>query len=173
MGGWEAMLADYASIGMTLGEHPLALLRESLPTGTVSSRELASAPHGSRVRVGGLVVARQRPATANGVVFLLLEDQHGTVNLIVSPPVYERHRMTVRTEPLVLAEGRLERQPGGATSVVVDGLRPLDAPEQVLADVRRLEVADRDSERESDERAAGADFRAVAPAVMSFASGRR
>ncbi|HEX2397958.1 MAG TPA: DNA polymerase III subunit alpha [Solirubrobacteraceae bacterium] len=174
LGEWEAMLADYASTGMTLGGHPLALLQESLPAGTVSSRELAGTPHGARVRVGGLVVARQRPATANGVVFLLLEDQHGTINLIVSPPVYERHRMTVRAEPLVLAEGRFERQPGGATSVVVEALRPLDPPGGRLADVRQLEVPDRDPEREaSDERAAGADFRAVAPAVMSFASGRR
>lgn len=169
------MLADYASTGMTLGEHPLALLEESLPPGTVSSRQLASARHGSRVRVGGLVVARQRPATANGVVFLLLEDQHGTINLIVSPPVYERHRMTVRGEPLVLAEGRFERQPGGATSVVVQALRALDVPDQRLADVRRLEVGDRDADVEGGdrERAAGADFRAVAPAVMSFAAGRR
>ncbi|HKG16435.1 MAG TPA: DNA polymerase III subunit alpha, partial [Solirubrobacteraceae bacterium] len=174
LGGWEAMLADYASTGMTLGEHPLALLEESLPPGTVPSRELARARHGSRVRVGGLVVARQRPATANGMVFLLLEDQHGTINLIVSPPVYERHRMTVRAEPLVLAEGRFERQPGGATSVVVEALRPLDPPDQPLADVRKLEVAERATDvGDAEERAAGADFRAVAPAVMSFASGRR
>jgi len=174
MGEWEAMLADYASTGMTLGEHPLALLRESLPAGTVSSQKLATTRHGSRVRVGGLVVARQRPATANGVVFLLLEDQHGTINLIVSPPIYERHRMTVRAEPLVLAEGRFERQPGGATSVVVEALRPLDPPGQRLADVRELEIADHDPDREAlDDQAAGADFRAVAPAVMSFASGRR
>jgi error-prone DNA polymerase len=174
MGEWEAMLADYSSTGMTLGGHPLALLEEWLPAGTVSSLELAGTRHGARVRVGGLVVARQRPATANGVVFLLLEDQHGTINLIVSPPVYERHRMTVRAEPLILAEGRFERQPGGATSVVVEALRPLDPPDQALADVRKLEVAERDADLGGgEERAAGADFRAVAPAVMSFASGRR
>ena len=61
------------------------------------------------MRVGGLVVARQRPGTAKGVVFLLLEDETGTVNLIVPPQVYERDRLTVRTEPLVVAEGMLER----------------------------------------------------------------
>ena len=82
--------------------------------------------------------------------------------------------MTVRAEPLVLAEGRFERQPGGATSLVVKALRPLDLPDHPLADVRRLEVADRDADAGGgEERAAGADFRAVAPAVMSFASGRR
>ena len=53
--------------------------------------------------VAGLVVARQRPATAKGVTFMLLEDEWGTINLIVPPPVYERHRLVVRAEPFVLA----------------------------------------------------------------------
>ena len=81
------------------------------------------------MRVGGLVVARQRPATANGIVFMLLEDEFGTINLIVPPPVYERDRLVVRGEPLVFAEGRLEKHPkgAGAINVVVDSLRPLDA----------------------------------------------
>src|SRR5207302_9700834 len=120
--------------------------------------------------VGGLGVARQRPSTANGVVFLLLEDEHGTINLIVTPPVYERFRLTVRTEPLVLAAGVLERDPahGGATNVVVDRLTPLDAPEAPLAEVKELPREEPDR-RDAD----AADFRAVAPAVMSFASGRR
>ena len=55
------------------------------------------------------MVARQRPATAKGVTFMLLEDEHGTVNLIVPLPVHERYRLAVRTEPLLLATGRLER----------------------------------------------------------------
>ena len=63
------------------------------------------------MRIGGLVVARQRPGTAKGIVFLLIEDEFGTVNLIVPPPVYERHRLLVRSEPLMLADGRLERLP--------------------------------------------------------------
>ena len=86
-----------------------ALLRRGCPAGTVASGDLETLRHGARVRVGGLVVARQRPGTANGIVFLLIEDEHGTVNLIVPPQVYERHRLPVRTEPLMLAEGRLER----------------------------------------------------------------
>jgi error-prone DNA polymerase len=125
------------------------------------------------VRVPGLVVARQRPATANGVVFLLLEDEHGTINLILPPPAYERHRLVARTEPLVLAEGRLERHAsgGGAINVIVDRLSALEPP-----GARRAEVTDlasrRPAEGEGEEAAAG-DFRAVAPPVMSFASGRR
>jgi error-prone DNA polymerase len=106
---WERMLADYRTTRLTVGIHPMELLRPHLEAGTVSSVELGERPHGARVRTAGLVVARQRPATANGVVFMLLEDEHGPFNLIVPPPVYERHRAVVRGEPLVEAWGRWER----------------------------------------------------------------
>ena len=106
---WERMLADYRTTRLTVGVHPLELLRPHLAAGTLSSLELLDRPHGSRVHTAGLVVARQRPATANGVVFMLLEDEHGPFNLIVPPPVYERYRAVVRGEPLVEAWGRFER----------------------------------------------------------------
>ena len=100
----------------------MALLRGRLPIDAVTSADLERLPHGARVRMGGMVVARQRPGTANGIVFILLEDEHGTINLIVPAQVYERHRLIVRTEPLMLAEGKLERfaAAGGATNVLVD-----------------------------------------------------
>ncbi len=168
---WQRMLADYSATGLTTAAHPLELLRDSLPRGVATSRDLRTLPHRRRVRVGGLVVARQRPGTANGIVFLLLEDEHGTTNLIVPPDVYERHRLTVRTEPLVLATGRLERHPaaGGAINVLVDHLEPIHAPEQPTAEVRDLERPAQEARGGEEE----ADFRAVAPAVMSFGSGRR
>jgi error-prone DNA polymerase len=185
---WEGMVADYATTSLTLGPHPLALLRPSL-TGTVTCRDLEDLPHEARVRIGGLVVARQRPGTAKGIVFILLEDEFGTINLIVPPPVYERHRLTVRSEPLVLAEGRLEKLPiaGGAINIYVRDLRPLVAPDQDAAGVielaeRRAAAAAAAAGAEGPDRAtapsaaavaAGADFRGVAPAVQSFASGRR
>ena len=184
---WEGMVADYATTGLTLGPHPLALLRPSL-AGTVSCRDLEDLPHEARVRIGGLVVARQRPGTAKGIVFILLEDEFGTINLIVPPPVYERHRLTVRSEPLILADGRLERLPvaGGAINVYVRDLRPLVSPEEDAAGVielaeRRAAAAAAAAGAEGPDRAAspspaaiaGADFRGVAPAVQSFASGRR
>ncbi len=106
---WERMLADYRHTGLSVGTHPLALLRPHLPAGTLSSAELSEQAHGQQVAVAGMTIARQRPSTANGIVFMLLEDEHGQVNLIVPPPVYERHRATVRAEPLVLARGRYER----------------------------------------------------------------
>jgi error-prone DNA polymerase len=130
------------------------------------------------VRVGGLVVARQRPGTASGVVFILLEDEHGTINLIVPPKVYERHRLTVRTEPLMLAEGKLERfaAAGGGINVLVDRVDSIDAPDRLLADIKDFSMLDEQVRRGlAEQKAAGEaeDFRAVAPPVMSFASGRR
>ena len=188
---WESMLADYGTTGLTVANHPIALLRDRLPRDAVPSRDLETLEHGSRVRVGGLVVARQRPGTAAGVVFILLEDEFGTINLIVPPKVYERHRLTVRTEPLMLAAGKLERfaAAGGAINVLVDQVGSIDSPDQILADIKDFSMLDEQVRRGlAEQKAANSaghdqdaggdgseaeDFRAVAPPVMSFASGRR
>jgi error-prone DNA polymerase len=106
---WERMLADYKHTSLSVGIHPLQLLRPHLPANVATSTELAETPHGARIQLAGMAVARQRPATANGVVFMLLEDEHGQANLIVPPQVYEAHRAIVRGEPLLLARGKLER----------------------------------------------------------------
>ncbi|HZT54354.1 MAG TPA: DNA polymerase III subunit alpha, partial [Gaiellaceae bacterium] len=105
---WERLLADYRTTGFSVDLHPLELLRPHLPAGTLSSEELRAQPHRAEVQLAGLVVARQRPATANGVVFMLVEDELGQVNLIVPPPVYERFRAVARAEPLLLVRGRYE-----------------------------------------------------------------
>ena len=123
---WERMLADYRHTGMSVGTHPLALLRPHLPPGTLSSAELLEQPHGRHVAFAGMTVARQRPSTANGIVFMLLEDEHGQVNLIVPPAVYDRHRATVRAEPLVLARGRYERVKENR-NVLVSAIESLDS----------------------------------------------
>jgi error-prone DNA polymerase len=106
---WERMLADYRTTSLSVGLHPLDLLRPHLPGEVATSADLLDLPHGQTVSVAGLVIARQRPSTANGVVFMLLEDEHGQVNLVVPPPVYDRYRAAVRGEPLLLARGRFER----------------------------------------------------------------
>jgi error-prone DNA polymerase len=211
---WESMVADYATTGLTLAEHPVALLRPGLPRGAVSSRDLLKLRHETRIGMAGLVVARQRPGTAKGIVFLLVEDEHGTVNLVIPPPVYEAHRLVVRSEPLIYVEGRLEKLAiaGGQINVYVHRVRALDAPDEGMADV--VELAARSAAvaaAEGPGRAAApavaalaaggmaggaaavagghaavavaaaggaaaagiADFRGVAPPVMSFASGRR
>jgi len=124
---WERMLADYRNTGLSVGTHPLTLLRPHLPAGTLSSADLLEQPHGRSVAVAGMAIARQRPATANGIVFMLLEDEHGQVNLIVQPHVYERHRATVRAEPLVLAYGRFEKVKENRNVLVsrIESLGPL------------------------------------------------
>ena len=132
LGPWDGIVADYRTTGMTLGKHPMELLRTSLPAEVLSSAAIARTRDGARVKVAGMVVARQRPATANGVVFMLLEDETGTINLIVPPPVVERCRLAVRTSGFVQAAGKLEHREG-TTNVVVSGierLQPADLPLQ-------------------------------------------
>jgi error-prone DNA polymerase len=137
--------------------------------------------------VGGLVIARQRPGTAKGITFMLLEDERGTVNIIVSPQIYERERLTVRTEPLVIVDGRLERHAaaGGAINLLARSVTRLEVSERVQAQVKDLSlIADfvggahaieLARQRQEQELAATGtdDFRAIAPPVMNFGSGRR
>jgi error-prone DNA polymerase len=159
------MLADYGSTGVTLREHPLELMRPALPADLSTSTDLENDPHGRRVRVAGLVIARQRPATAKGVTFMLLEDEHGSINLIVPPPVYEECRLAVRAEPLVIADGRLERREG-VTNVLVSAVRRLERPDLPLGEIRHIEPRRAWSTQEDP-----TDLRAVVPAAHSF--GRR
>ena len=187
LSAWDEMVADYATTGLTASTHPIALLRARLrAAGATDIGALGRLGHGERVRIGGLVIARQRPGTAKGITFLLLEDEHGTVNVIVSPQIYERDRLTVRTEPLVVVEGRLERHAsaGGAINVVAHGLTRLEVGDRVAAQVKDFSVLDalelarqaalRESEEGQDLAATGTDdFRAVAPPVMNFGAGRR
>ena len=127
LGDWERLIADYRSIGITLDAHPLGLMRDDLDAETRSSAGLEGVENGATVAVAGFVVARQRPGTANGIVFMLLEDELGTINLIVPPPVYERCRAAVRAAPLVRALGRLERHEG-TTNIVVSEVNELSIP---------------------------------------------
>ena len=124
LGPWERIVADYRTTGMTLGDHPMSLMRPGLGPEVADSAGLEEIAHGRRVRVAGMVVARQRPATANGVVFMLLEDEQGTINLIVPPPVVERCRVAIRSSGFVLASGRLEHREG-TTNVLVSSLERL------------------------------------------------
>jgi len=108
----ERLLAEYAVLGFAPGGHPLSLLRGTLPPGVVQSDALSSREHATTVEVAGLVVARQRPETAKGFVFVLLEDEAGMVNVIVRPDVYERYRPAIRGEPLLWVRGKLARDDG-------------------------------------------------------------
>jgi error-prone DNA polymerase len=134
---WERMLTDYQTTSLTVGIHPMELLRPHLAEPVLSSRDLCLTPDRARVAVAGMAIARQRPSTANGVVFMLLEDEFGQMNLIVPPQVYDRHRAIVRGEPLILARGRFE-QHGRNQNVLVRELVTLGPLARKVADVPEL-----------------------------------
>ena len=109
----EDLLADYATLGTTLGPHPLALLRSRLRARRCrSSRELPALEHGQRLRVAGLVTGRQKPGTASGVIFVTLEDEFGLVNVVVWSDLAERQRRPLVESRLLEVEGRLESREG-------------------------------------------------------------
>ncbi|MDN4497313.1 error-prone DNA polymerase [Pseudomonas mosselii] len=109
----EDLAADYATLGTTLGPHPLTLLRSRLRAlGCRSSTELAGVEHGDTVAVAGIVVGRQRPQTASGVTFVTLEDEHGMVNVVVWRDLAERQRRALVGSKLLKVSGRLEQESG-------------------------------------------------------------
>ncbi|MCX6618041.1 MAG: error-prone DNA polymerase, partial [Acidobacteria bacterium] len=107
----ERLSADFRGTGLTIGKHPMALRRDEMNRlGVTPAARLASIADGRRVRVAGCVIARQRPGTANGFVFLSLEDETGIANVIVTPDSFEKHRIVLVQEPFVLIEGVLQNQ---------------------------------------------------------------
>ena len=106
----EQTVLDYAGTGLTLRTHPLALLRSQLDAlGLADTRALARAPQGRWMRIPGLVLVRQRPGSAKGVVFFTVEDEHGAANLVLYPDIAEQFRSAVIMARLIVAEGRVER----------------------------------------------------------------
>ena len=134
----QETMADYAATGLTLKAHPLAHLRPRLSRrGVATAADLRDDPlrdlrHGRRARVAGLVLVRQRPGTASGVLFLTLEDETGVANLIVKPDTFERHKPAARSAALLLAEGVVQRQ-GAVVHLLADRLRDLSG---LLAELR-------------------------------------
>jgi error-prone DNA polymerase len=109
----ERLAADYAGTSVTLGRHPMALRRAALRArGVLSARELSGVEDGAKIQVAGSVIVRQRPGTAKGFVFLSLEDETGIANVIVTPPIFARHRLALVSEPYLLVDGIAQRQDG-------------------------------------------------------------
>ncbi|WP_420467511.1 error-prone DNA polymerase [Panacagrimonas sp.] len=126
-GEGQDVLDDYASTGLSLRRHPLELLRPRLNRQRVlRAADLEPLPGGRRVKVAGLVINRQRPGTAKGTVFMTLEDETGTHNLILWPAVMEAHRRDALAARLLLVRGELQKSQG-VTHVVVQGLTDLSA----------------------------------------------
>jgi error-prone DNA polymerase len=109
----ERLVADYSGTGLTTGPHPMSYQRSSLRAqGVLSAAELATSRNGDCLRTAGCVIARQRPGTASGFVFLSLEDETGIANIIVSPDLYERERIAVTRGKFLLIGGRLQNEDG-------------------------------------------------------------
>jgi error-prone DNA polymerase len=121
----ERLVADYAGTGLTIGRHPMALRRDELAMrGVLRACDLRAARPGRRVRVGGMVITRQRPGTAKGFVFLTLEDETGVANVIVRPDLFARDRLTIVEEPFLVVEGVLQNQ-DGVTSVRAERIQAM------------------------------------------------
>ena len=113
----ERMVAEYRMLRFSTDLHPLSLLRDELPAETVTGDRFSDLPNHSTVTVAGIVVARQRPSTAHGFVFVLMEDESGPINVIIKPKIYEKCRTTVRMEPFLVVRGRLQKD-GLTTNVI-------------------------------------------------------
>jgi error-prone DNA polymerase len=114
----ERVIEDYRTLSLSLKAHPLALLRARLAaSGIVPAEALANMQDGSPVRVAGLVLIRQRPGTASGIVFATLEDETGVANIVIWPALFERFRRPVLGARLLAVRGRLQRE-GLVTHVV-------------------------------------------------------
>jgi error-prone DNA polymerase len=103
----ERIHADYKGMHMTTGRHPMALLRPGLKD-VWRAADLAKAENGTRLKIGGNVICRQRPGTAKGFVFVSLEDETGVANAIVTPALFEEYRLVITEEPYLLIEGILQ-----------------------------------------------------------------
>ena len=114
--------ADYASIGLTLGPHPLALIRSTLSELGLSTREeLYRQSHGKIAKVAGLVIARQRPASANNVTFVTLEDETGSINLVVWKNIAEQYASILLDASVIGASGKIQRK-GDVLHLLTDQL---------------------------------------------------
>ncbi|HEY7388261.1 MAG TPA: error-prone DNA polymerase [Bryobacteraceae bacterium] len=122
----ERLWADYRGTGMTIGRHPMAWRREEMNAlGVTRAIDLAAIPDGRIVRIAGSVIVRQRPGTANGFVFLSMEDETGIMNAIITPAVFDRFKFEVLTEPFLLIRGVLQNLDGviSVKAAHIEGLR--------------------------------------------------
>ena len=105
----EQLVLDYETTGVAVGDHAMRVVRPRLPARFKSSRDLASTPHGAHVSTAGMVICRQRPGTASGVVFVTLEDEWGFVNLVLWARTFEKWRHVATTSSMLVAHGKVER----------------------------------------------------------------
>jgi error-prone DNA polymerase len=125
----EEVAADFHFTGVSTGPHPLSFLRERLAASqVVPADQLARVPDGRRARVAGLVIVRQRPFTAKGLVFFTLEDETGFANALVTAADFEQHRRLLVSAQALILEGTVQNHEG-VVSLRADGFFPLQSPE--------------------------------------------
>jgi error-prone DNA polymerase len=123
---YEQLSSDLTSTGVSVDDHPMTHFRTALhDRGVLSAEQLRDHEVGRRVEVAGLVTHRQRPATASGITFLNLEDEHGLVNVVCSAGVWARYRRVARESPALIVRGILERSPEGVINVLADAFEDL------------------------------------------------
>jgi DNA polymerase III alpha subunit len=127
----ERLVADFRGTGLTVGRHPMAYRRAQL-RGVKRACELPNIQNGRRVRIAGSVIARQRPGTAHGFVFLSLEDETGIANAIITPDLFEQNRLLLIREQFLLVEGTLQNL-DNVISVKADRVLPLKVSEAEIA----------------------------------------
>ena len=138
LGAFGEVVADYRTTGLSLRAHPLKFLRPQLDQRRITpARRLSSTRDGGFLRVAGLVLMRQRPSTANGITFVTLEDETGTINMIVRPDVWERHHQVASAATVLLAHGILQRH-DSVIHVLVNRL------EDLSRELAQIEIASRD-----------------------------
>ena len=137
----QMVARDYTTLGLSLRKHPLAFIRDGLATrGAITAADLKDEghwPHGTAVAVAGVVLVRQRPSTASGIVFMTLEDETGVSNLIVRPHIFKRDRSAARHGVVLLVNGRIERS-GEVVHVVAQRI------EDIGHEITRLTAPSRD-----------------------------
>ena len=133
----ERVLADFDGLSLTVGEHPMALVRERLPE-IWRAVDLPLGRDGDRVKIAGSVICRQRPGTAKGFVFISLEDETGIANAVVVPDLFEARRMTINEEPTLCITGRLQIQANviHVRAEKIEALRLAELPAQASHDFR-------------------------------------
>jgi error-prone DNA polymerase len=129
----ERLVADFRGTGLTVGPHPMAYRRSDMSrAGIRAAIELPTIPNGKRVKAAGCVIARQRPGTAHGFVFLSLEDETGIANAIVTPDLFEKNRVLLVRERFLLVEGILQNV-DNVVSVKAERVSALDVTEAVTS----------------------------------------
>jgi error-prone DNA polymerase len=164
----EHVVQDYRETSLTLRQHPLALLRPQLkPLGIVQARDLATLPENRPIKLAGLVLVRQRPGTASGVIFATIEDETGVGNIIVWPKVFQRYRRAVLASRLICVTGKVQRE-GLVIHLIADKLDDYTAMLSGLSDIAVEDDFDGNLARADEVRKPVREIQVIMPPSRDF-----